>query len=32
MHALCELDEENALSLDIAARSVYGPEFLANEE
>lgn len=32
MYALCELDEENALSLDIAAHSVYGPEFLANEE
>lgn len=32
MHALRELDEENALRMDIAAHSVYGPEFLANGE
>uniref|UniRef100_A0A093VBE1 Putative amidohydrolase YtcJ n=1 Tax=Talaromyces marneffei PM1 TaxID=1077442 RepID=A0A093VBE1_TALMA len=32
MHALRELDEENALHMNIAAHSVYGPEFLANED
>lgn len=31
LHALRELDRNNALKLDIAAHSVYAPEFLANE-
>lgn len=31
LHALRELDRDNALKLDIAAHSVYAPEFLANE-
>ncbi|KAI7973284.1 hypothetical protein EIK77_000632 [Talaromyces pinophilus] len=31
LHALRELDRDNALKLDVAAHSVYAPEFLANE-
>lgn len=31
LDALRELDAENALAIDVAAHSVYAPEFLANE-
>lgn len=31
LHALRELDRDNALKIDVAAHSVYAPEFLANE-
>lgn len=31
MNTLQELDQENALHIDVAAHSVYGPEFLGNE-
>lgn len=31
LHALRELDRDNALKMDVAAHSVYAPEFLANE-